>query len=324
MKVDTLRARQKGADDGTEITVSIIVPCYNAATWIAETVVSAVSQQGVRHELLVVDDGSTDGSADVACASIPATTDFCIIREPHRGVSHARNVGTRLARGRFVQYLDSDDLLEGNTLAQRVRALEESGADVAYCDWRLWERQSDGSFGSGAVICRALGDRPEVKLLAEAWWPPGAVLYRREVIEKIGLWDEGLTITQDAHFLLRAASQGGKFARVENVGLRYRVLESSLSQRTPSLLILESCWSAFDIQRLWTNDAGLDPLRRTALLSLYRYLARAVASDAETAKEVARRIVDLESCPDRHFSCELAGGRMPGQMQSAHATDWSK
>ena len=135
--------------------VSVIVPCWNAERWIGQTIASAVSQLGVSFEIVLVDDGSTDASVRVAEeAGGPLLR---VIRQPNSGASRARNTGTATARGEFLQYLDADDVLMPGTLAARVAAIQQSGADVAYCDWVRWESQADGTFRDGEVVARTLG-----------------------------------------------------------------------------------------------------------------------------------------------------------------------
>src|ERR1700688_447700 len=88
--------------------VSIVIPCYNAKRFLAETLESALAQSYPHTEIIVVDDGSTDGTA----ALIGAYADRVKAEfGPNRGVSAARNRGTALAAGEFIQYLDADDLL---------------------------------------------------------------------------------------------------------------------------------------------------------------------------------------------------------------------
>src|SRR5262245_51755229 len=107
-------------------TVSVVVPCFNARPWIGATLESALEQRDVDSEVIVVDDGSTDGSADLVA------TEFRDVRLAHTrrgGPSAARNLGTRLASGTFIQYLDADDVLAPGKLHAQVRALELAHAD---------------------------------------------------------------------------------------------------------------------------------------------------------------------------------------------------
>src|SRR4051794_40223119 len=88
--------------------VSVIIPCYNARRFLSDTLASVFAQSYRETQVIIIDDGSTDGTADL----IRSFSDRIIAEHgPNRGVSAARNRGTALARGEFIQYLDADDLL---------------------------------------------------------------------------------------------------------------------------------------------------------------------------------------------------------------------
>jgi glycosyltransferase involved in cell wall biosynthesis len=254
---------------------------------------SARAQTGVSLEILVVDDGSTDGSAAIAERAGPAVR---VIRQPPLGVSQARNAGTAAASGSYLQYLDADDLLEPGTLALRTDAMERDAADVVLAPWTRWEWQADGTFKAGATTHRTLGDRPDVDLLTDAWWPPGAVLYRRRVVDQIGPWREDLPIIQDARFLLDAALCGARFAYVDDVGLRYRVHgNASLSRRDPGAFVGDCYRSAAQLHDQWASDGTLDAKRRAGLVKVFGYVARSLFPiDRARFDEVLARIHTLE------------------------------
>lgn len=221
-----------------------------------------------------MDDGSTDGSPEVVAAiGDPRVT---VLRQAPAGASRARTLGTRHCRGEFVQYLDADDVLLPGTLAARVGVLQEHCADVAYSDWIRYERGPDGVFRDAAILAPQLGPRPDVELLRGAvWWPPGALLYRRALVERVGPWREDLPVIQDARFQLDAILLGARFAHVPGVGVRYRVRGAeSLSRRDPRAFLRDCLRSAADLQDLWERDAGCDPERRRALLDVYAQVAR--------------------------------------------------
>lgn len=128
--------------------ISVVIPCHNAAGTLKETIDSALRQE-IALEVIVVDDGSTDASADVL-RSYGARVRW--ISTPNCGASAARTLGTEMAQGAFIQYLDSDDLLAPGTLAARRTALDASGADVAHTDWQKLVQEDDGGFRPGAIM----------------------------------------------------------------------------------------------------------------------------------------------------------------------------
>ena len=304
--------------------VSVVVPCRNAEAWVAETISSVVSQVDVSIELIVVDDGSEDRSVEVARAA--AGERLTVIRQPASGVSRARNVGTAAVSAPYVQYLDADDLLMPGTLAARVAALETSQADVAYCDWQRWQRGRDGVFGSNGIVQRVLGERPELELLDDAWWPPGALLYRRSLVDRLLPWREDLPVIQDARFQQDAALAGARFVHVPALGLRYRVHEhGSLSSRDPVAFIDDCFRNMSDLQDRWQAAGALDEARRRALLRGYSFVVRSYfqknRDKFETALERARTL-DPRFVPDGPRSLRLLSRAVGYRMAERVAAGW--
>src|SRR5438105_6041263 len=154
--------------------LSIVIPCYNASPTLRMTAESALLQSYPDKEIIIVDDGSTDRSAEVIKSLGPGiVAEF----QPNQGASAARNHGTRLARGEYIQYLDADDMLAPGTLAKRVAALETTGADIAYTDWQQFTTGADRSIRHGTVIAvplDRLGDDAEAACATSTFWAPPA------------------------------------------------------------------------------------------------------------------------------------------------------
>ena len=170
--------------------VSIIIPCYNAERFLVETLESAFNQSYPHTEIIVVDDGSSDGTGELIRAYADRVrAEFC----PNGGVCTARNRGTALARGEFIQYLDADDLLAPDAIASRVVALQKTGFDVAYSDWEKLIETKPGVFEVSKPITHRMEEvHPvaEIALITKFWAPQAALIYRRTIVEKIGSWKE--------------------------------------------------------------------------------------------------------------------------------------
>jgi glycosyltransferase involved in cell wall biosynthesis len=276
--------------------ISIVIPCYNASAWIGDTITSIVSQQDVRYEVILVDDGSDDGSVEVAVAAARGFP-LRVITQSRKGVSRARNVGTSEAAGAYIQYIDADDVLLPGTLRARLDALR-AGGEVAYCDWVRWEEQPDRSFRETETVRRDMAGRPDLAIFDDAWWPPGALLYSRAVVDAVTPWREDLPVIQDARFLLDAALSGATFVHVPQVGLRYRSHAQSLSKRDPRAF-LEDCYrNGRDLHAAWERQRLLDAHRRRYLLRSYAYLARSFfLVDRDRFVELVHRLKEL----DLHF-----------------------
>src|SRR5580704_7721487 len=132
-------------------SVSVVIPCFNAEATVADTIESALTQTWEDLEIIVIDDGSTDSSTNVLRSfGNRIRANF----GPNRGASAARNTGTTLATGAYIQYLDADDLLAPEAIERRLAALNENGADVAYSDWQRFETGTDGSRRFGEINAR--------------------------------------------------------------------------------------------------------------------------------------------------------------------------
>jgi glycosyltransferase involved in cell wall biosynthesis len=254
--------------------ISIIIPCYNASSTLRMTVDSVLAQSYPEKEVIIIDDGSVDESAKIIKsygAAIVAES------QPNQGVSAARNQGTRLARGEYIQYLDADDLLTPDTLAKRIEALEATCADVAYTDWEQFTISADGSICKGGIIAvpfDRLAEDPEAACASSTFWaPPAAILYRRWVVEGIGEWNPRLPVIQDARFIFDAARIGARFTRVEGVGALYRLSDDSLSRRSAELFIKDCFVNAREIEAIWHKAGDLTTAKRRALVQIWSYVA---------------------------------------------------
>jgi hypothetical protein len=199
-----------------------------------------------------------------------------------------------LTRSPFIQYLDADDALAPNTLEARVLALEYSGASVAYCDWQRLEQQSDGGFLPACVCAQRLGTHPDIDILRGAWWPPGALLYRRELVRILRPWSEELNVSQDFWYLLTAASAGALFAPVNHIGLQYRVGMNSLCHRNAREFLDETYSVVCQVHDEWGKRNLLTREHREALSGVYQYFARVFESNERMAQHVQARLVSLK------------------------------
>jgi glycosyltransferase involved in cell wall biosynthesis len=256
-------------------SVSVVIPCFNAEGTIADTIESALAQTWRQIEIIVIDDGSIDQSASGLCGfKHQIQADF----GPNRGASVARNRGTALAKGEYIQYLDADDLLAPEAIERRLAALQDTGADVAYSDWQRFHTDADGSRRFGEIVARQMEDvdpDPEIACATAFWAPPVALLYRRRIVDAIGGWNERLPVIQDARFLFDAARYRARFVHVPGVMAFYRHAGPSLSRGNEGRFMLDVYRNAIEIQSLWNTDGPLTEARRIALAGAFDMTARA-------------------------------------------------
>ena len=190
--------------------ISVIVPVHDVAGHVAAAIASLRAQTLADFEAIIVDDGSGDGSGDLAAAAADGDARFRVIRQPNRGLSGARNTGLDAARGAFIAFLDGDDRLAPEYLARLHGVLAATGADWAACAIRNVHPggASDvhsaihGAPEPGAARRYALDDwRAVIRHFPSAW----NKLYRRALIEGLR-FDEG-TWFEDHAFYYRAAAR---------------------------------------------------------------------------------------------------------------------
>lgn len=195
--------------------VSTIIPVYNRPDLLQEAVASVLAQSYRPIEVIVVDDGSTDGTGAVAddlAAGNPGVV-FSIHTE-NGGAGLAREAGRLAARGEFIQYLDSDDLLLPRKFELQVAALRENPDCGAAYGWTRY-RHRDGRVAEGPW--KASGTAVETMfpaMLKSRWWDTPTPLYRRTVSDTAGTWTD-LRLEEDWEHDCRVASLGVRLCRVE-------------------------------------------------------------------------------------------------------------
>ena len=221
-------------------SISVVVPCYNAERWIASTLRSVLAQDWPGLEIIVVDDGSCDGSATVVAREFPQVT---LVRQPNAGVAAARNCGIERARGDWVAFVDADDIwLPGKLRAQwrALAALPE--ARMACSGWQVWpSSQPEPAPALLATLAAQAGDAkrwggpsgwiyPQLLLSCQVW--TSTVLMQRALLAEIGGFDTGLRIGEDYDLWLRA-SRATPILRVAQPLALYRKHPDSITRSAP-------------------------------------------------------------------------------------------
>jgi glycosyltransferase involved in cell wall biosynthesis len=204
--------------------VSVVVPTYNGLQYVHEAISSALAQDFTDHEVIVVDDGSTDGTAEVVERQFPGIR---VLKQRNRGAAAARNAGVRLARGRYVAFLDDDDAWEPTKLSSQV-SLFRSRPELAmvFTNWRAI--REDGV----PVPLRDRGFLLKGDMVKNIFLYSGVatptVMVKKEVLIHAGLFDEGLHIGEDDNMWMRIALDW-PVGHVSDVLVRVRVRSGSVS-----------------------------------------------------------------------------------------------
>jgi len=207
--------------------VSVIIPAFNAERTLATTLESLRSQTLSDLEIVVIDDGSTDRTAAVA-AAFPDPR-ICVVSSPNGGLAAARNRGLERASGRYVSFLDADDLWSAEKLESQVQALRARPRGVVAYSWTAI-LDADGRFLFAKMPCRYEGIVHETLLVNLFVGSGSNVMIDRERLSIEARFDESLCVAEDWDFLLRLAREH-EFAVVPRYQILYRLVVGSLSSR---------------------------------------------------------------------------------------------
>lgn len=200
---------------------SIVIPTYNAEGYIKEAVDSALAETYKNCEVIVVDDGSTDGTKKLLLPYIEADK-IKYVYQRNKGLAGARNTGIRKATGKYIALLDADDLFLPDKMAEQVAALEANpDYTVCYCDILHFSDTVPKKLYHH-VYKYPSGDVFEF-LLHRQFINPLSVVARKEVFDKYGYFDEELRRSEDWDLWLRWARAGVKFFYLNKILAHYRV-----------------------------------------------------------------------------------------------------
>lgn len=263
--------------------VSVIIPVFNAAGHLAACINSILSQTWVPLEIIIVDDGSTDNS--LAIANAFQVGNVRIIAQRNKGASAARNAGLKLAGGRYIQFLDADDLLSPDKIESQMTALALRQDVIAVCSTihfpdgephehhvpSAYEERFLNDTGDPVVfLTRLLGGYDFQASMIQ----PGAWLSPIDLIKNAGWWDETLSLDDDGEFFSRTIlastgiirTQGAVFYR------KYKNSRKNLSSQG--------------------NYKALDSLYRSTILKARHLYAR--RKNEFTERAVYKQLIELQ------------------------------
>jgi glycosyltransferase involved in cell wall biosynthesis len=237
---DRFRSGFLGNIDGNDTKlVSVIVPAFNAATNIRQTLDSVRVQTYQTFEVIVVDDGSADGTSDIVEEFVRADSRFRLVRQENRGVGDARNVGIRSARGKYIAPLDADDFWYPEKLEKQVARIQQCGSEtgLVYC-WSTF-LDGQGDFVDKAYHLTVEGRLRHAFVMRNIVENASIPLFRTNVFEKVGLYltrDEqgGAQGCEDWDLAMRIA-ENFRIGLVPERLVAYRLTRNSMSADAESM-----------------------------------------------------------------------------------------
>lgn len=225
--------------DDARPLISVIMPCYNAATFVEEAVNCVMNQTYRNVELIVVDDGSTDGSVDILqqlAAKHPSR--LVLLFQDRMGPYPARNLGLEHAHGWRVAFLDADDYWAPDCLESLSAAMDGEQADIAYCGWQNVGMEAPGTDPYIPPDYSQMDTAAE--FLRSCPWPIHAALVRREAIDAVKGFSERRFSAMDYDLWLRLFAHTQKLVRVPEVMAFYRWHDKGQISKTKWKQVLDA------------------------------------------------------------------------------------
>jgi glycosyltransferase involved in cell wall biosynthesis len=279
--------------------VSVIMPAFNVAPYLGASIESVQAQTAPDWELLIVDDGSTDGTAAVAEAFAAKDPRVRLLRQANAGISAARNRALRRSSGSFLALLDSDDLWDPAYLAPQLRTFATRpqidivtgngrflGGEHHGCPVRPWPDRRPRP-----TLATILSDETSIFIMS---------IMRRRVYAAIGGFDESLRTNEDYEFWIRAAVAGFRFWRNDEPLGRYRRRDGSLS--SSDVRMLTGILRVYEKTR--RGLAGRTAELRLLAAQVRRFERELLAAEARTALQAG----DVAAAADHLTALSGHGG----------------
>lgn len=210
--------------------ISIIIPSYNRENLISEALDSVMEQTYTNWECIIIDDRSTDGTNAILKEYANRDSRFITISKPlelRQGASTSKNLGLQIAKGEYIQFLDSDDILAENKLEKQIDALKnENGKAISVCMINHFKERND------ALVLDL--DRKDYRNFANSqeyfdviskvggYYTPESFLISKNLIDFSGHWNENLTLNDDGEFFFRIISNCNKIIFINDTFVRHR------------------------------------------------------------------------------------------------------
>lgn len=252
------------SSDGPPL-VSIIIPCWNAERYVSEAIESALAQTYPNVEVIVIDDGSTDGSLEV----IKLFGDRIRWETgPNRGGCAARNSGVRLSSGEFIQFLDADDFLCREKVSMQVEALRRYSVDIVTCD--RYELPCSLVPDESKLIQFSLYEDPVNFFLRNATIQTSSPIHRRFLLQQINGFDEALPCAQEYDLHLRLACIIKEIHHIRMPLFTIRKRDNSVSSNYKKVLYQYQKILNRIVTKLATTGGLTDPRRKAFAETMFQ------------------------------------------------------
>lgn len=211
--------------------VDIIIPSYNSRQWVCDSIESVLKQTYDNIQIIVVDDGSTDGTGELLKKKYAGRIQY--VSQANSGLSGARNTGILHANGEFIQFLDADDTLHPDKLRLQVEVLMSNPAySIVYSDFEYFSDEEPKKTWPSLQAYKVKCHNSDVlfSFLSGNFIVCHAALIRKKALLNVGMFDESLRACEDFDLWIRFAALGHKFVYLDHVLAYYRQHDSSMSR----------------------------------------------------------------------------------------------
>lgn len=294
-------------------TVSVIIPAFNQADYLASAIQSVLDQTYPAYEILVIDDGSTDRTRDVVRRFLDPSIQY--VYQENRGLAAARNTGLRLATGDYISFLDADDLFLPEKIDLLVSALESHPGAGFAAGQTIAIDQRGNNLG---LMTEVHGPDNPLDLILGNTLQVSSVLVRREWFGVAGIFDENLKACEDWDMWLRLIKAGCPLISEAHPVAYYRFHSAQMTRgvermRTAMLAVLTNVYSSANIPEDWLRRKG------EAYAAVYvKAAARAYLADMITQ---AKRDLRLAIQSDRQL-LEQDGSRLADILAGWASSPW--
>ena len=249
--------------------ISVVIPCFNVADTVAETIASAQAQTIRDFEIVAVDNNSTDATVSILNNIAGDDSRLRIVQQPVQGLSAARNAGIAAARGRFIALLDADDLWDWDYLASHLENLSDRDNAISYSQVRLID--SEGRRTGLITRPKTFGLGATDFLRSNPCTSMSFVVVPRRVFAQVGMFNESFRRAEDQEWFFRAALAGCEFRGIDRDLASYRTSPGALSSDLDKMLCAHD--QLLDVAETLAPDL-LAKERRLAHAAMLRYCAR--------------------------------------------------
>lgn len=249
------------------IKVSVVLPTYNAEKYLHECVNSIVNQTLEDIEIIIVNDGSTDKTIDIAKKLQSIDKRIIIINQSNKGPGEARNVGLRTAKGEYISFIDPDDWIQKDMFLQMYNYAKSNNCDVVQCNYTTRSLKSYNNHNISTIPSYKLMDANDIKKHIKSSLLEGKLstyvwdkIYKVSFLKENELYFEDKRLFEDWYFIMSITSKMKRFFYITDNFYNYRVVEGSLARKyydNYEELIINLQKRKFEYMKLWGDGSDI-------------------------------------------------------------------